>query len=190
MRDFEDVVDVECGAPSRVFDVFVRLGAEQIVGEGAQARDDVGVLADARSVLGEGHVAHVMTAVLNAPVGADPFVPAIRRRAKGRRNPEDGLARSLAKSSRRIALIDSALQPKHGLDQFFPRRMAEPRLGWECGQLARFPAIAARGLAFRGPARLTARRSKFKLAAQARLIVLDLGQQMIARGDHAREHFF
>jgi len=33
--DFEDVVDVEGGAPSRVFDVGVPSGAEQIVGEGA-----------------------------------------------------------------------------------------------------------------------------------------------------------
>ena len=32
--------------------------------------------------------------------------------------------------------------------------------------------------------------SQFKPAAQARLVVLDLGEQMIARGDHALERFF
>ena len=31
---------------------------------------------------------------------------------------------------------------------------------------------------------------RFKPAAQARLVVLDLGEQMIARGDHALERFF
>jgi hypothetical protein len=35
--DFEDVFDVEGGAPSRVFDVFARPGAARIVGEGARA---------------------------------------------------------------------------------------------------------------------------------------------------------
>ena len=34
-RDLEEVVDVEPGAPSGVFDVFVRAGAKQIVGERA-----------------------------------------------------------------------------------------------------------------------------------------------------------
>jgi hypothetical protein len=62
-RDLEELVDVEAGAPSGVFDVFVPSGAKQIVGEGAQSRDDVGVLADARRVLGEGCVAHVMAAL-------------------------------------------------------------------------------------------------------------------------------
>ena len=34
-RDLEEVVDVEPGAPSGIFDVFVLAGAKQIVGEGA-----------------------------------------------------------------------------------------------------------------------------------------------------------
>ena len=52
------------------------------------------------------------------------------------------------------------------------------------------PAIAARGLGLGGPARLATRYAQFKPAAQAGLVILDLGQQVIARGDHVRERFF
>jgi len=76
---FEDLVDVERVAPARVLHVAVTFGAEESVGEGAQARADIGILADARRVLGEAHVAHVMAAVLDAPVGANPLVPTLRR---------------------------------------------------------------------------------------------------------------
>jgi len=177
---FEDLIDVERGAPSRVLHVGVTLGAQQVVCEGAQARRDVGVLADARGVLGEGYVAHVMAAVLDAPVSADPRVPAFRGRSRGRRNPEDGLASLLEESGRRIAPPNRAFQPQHGLDQLFPRRIAEPCLGREYGQLSCLPAIAALVFALRTAARLAAGRSQLDLAAQARLVVLDLGQQMIA----------
>ena len=68
------------------------------------------VLSDARRVLGEGHVAHVMAAVLDAPVSFDPRVPMLRRRPGGGRSPEDDLARLLAKSGRRVAPRDRALQ--------------------------------------------------------------------------------
>ena len=95
-----------------------------------------------------------------------------------------------AKSSRRGALADRSLQPKHGLDQLFPRRIAKPGLGGKHRQFAGLPAIAARGLGLGGPARLAARYAQFKPAAQAGLVILDLGQQVIARGDHALERFF
>ena len=44
--------------------------------------------------------------------------------------------------------------PKHGLDQLFPRRIANPGLGGKHRQFAGLPAIAARGLGLGGPARL------------------------------------
>jgi len=65
--------------------------------------------------------------------------------------------------------------------------MAEPRLGGKDRQLARLPAIAAFGLAFREAARFAAGRAEFEPATQAGLIGFHLRQQMIARGDHARE---
>src|SRR5271165_3283847 len=78
-RQLEDEVEIEGGAPASVSDVGAASGADQIVSEGSQASGDVGVLADAGSVLGEGGVAHVVAAVLDPPMGADPFVPALRR---------------------------------------------------------------------------------------------------------------
>lgn len=42
----EDGVEVDSCAPSGVFDVVAAIGAQQIIGEGAQPRDDVRVLAD------------------------------------------------------------------------------------------------------------------------------------------------
>src|SRR4051812_38309170 len=74
----EGEIEVQSGAPAGVADVFTSRRPDQIVGEGAQAGDDVGVVADAGGVLGEGGVAHVVTAVLNAPMGANPFVPSLR----------------------------------------------------------------------------------------------------------------
>lgn len=163
---------------------------DQIVGEGAQARDDIGVLANAGSVLGKGGVAHVVTAILNAPMRANPFVPALGRLVRSGGDPEDDLGRLRAKSRCWVALADRALQAEHGLDQVFPGRMAKPRLGRKHRQFAGFPAVAARGLALVRAGWLSSCGSQFKPAAQARLVVLDLGEQMIARGDHALERFF
>src|ERR1035438_9782761 len=52
------------------------------------------------------------------------------------------------------------------------------------------PTVAARGLALVRAGWLSSCGSQFKPAAQARLVVLDLGEQMIARGYHALERFF
>src|SRR5271166_1575017 len=177
---FEDEGDIQGGAPAGVADILASGRPDCVVGERAQAGDDVGVLADAGSVLGEGGVAHVLTAVLDAPVTPDPLVPALRRLAGSRGNPEDGLVLLLAKSGLGIALADRALQPEHGLDEAVPRRTAEPRLGRKNRQFAGLPAIAAGSHAFGRSARLAARRSQFELASQARLVAFDLGQQMIA----------
>jgi hypothetical protein len=56
-RQLEDEVDIEGATPASVSDVGGASGADQIVNEGSQASGDVGVLADAGSVLGEGGVA-------------------------------------------------------------------------------------------------------------------------------------
>ena len=117
------------GAPSGVFDVVAAAGAQQIVCEGAHPRDDVGILSDARSVLGESNIAHIMAAVLDAPMASDPVVPSFRRRAQGRGNPKDDLGRLLAKARGGIAPADCPFQPQHGFDQRLPRRMAKPRFG-------------------------------------------------------------
>src|SRR5208283_429068 len=146
--DFEHEIDVESGSPAGVSDVVTSRSPDQIAGEGAQARDDVGVLANAGGVLGKGGVAHVVTAILNAPMRANALVPALGRLVGSGRNPEDDLGRLGAKSRCRVALADRALQAEHGLDQVFPRRMAKPRLGRKHRQFAGFPAVAARGLAF------------------------------------------
>src|SRR5271165_18796 len=187
---FKHEIDVESGPPAGISDVVASGGPDQIVCEGSQARDDIGVLSDAASVLGKGGVAHVVTAILNAPMRANPFVPALGRLVGSGGNPEDGLVGLLAKSGLGIALADHSLQAEHGLDEAVPRRTAEPRLGWKHRQFAGFPAVAARGLALVRTGWLSSCGSQFKLTAQARLVVLDLGEQMIARGDHALERFF
>src|SRR5208282_3545418 len=85
---FEDVVDIQGGAPAGVADILASRNPDRVVGERAQAGDDVGVLANARSVLGESGVAHVVAAVLDAPVTPDPFVPALGRLAGSRGSEE------------------------------------------------------------------------------------------------------
>ena len=90
-EDFEGEIEVESGAPAGVADVFTSRRPDQIVGEGAQAGDDVGVLADAGGVFGEGGVAHVVAAIFNAPMRANPFVPAFGWLVGGRGYPVDDL---------------------------------------------------------------------------------------------------
>src|SRR5208337_2968119 len=102
---------------------------------------------DAGSVLGKGGVAHVVAAILDAPMRANPFVPALGRLVGSGGNPEDGLVCLLAKSGLGIALADRSLQAEHGLDESVPRRTAEPRLDRKHRQFAGFPAVAAHGLA-------------------------------------------
>lgn len=53
-RHFEHEIDVESGPPAGIFDAIASCGADHIVGEGAQTRGDIWVVANARSVLGEG----------------------------------------------------------------------------------------------------------------------------------------
>jgi hypothetical protein len=65
--------------------------------------------------------------------------------------------RLLAKTRRGTAPAHGALQPQHGFYEPLPRRLAKPRFGGEDCQLARLPAIAALGLAFRIAARLATR---------------------------------
>ena len=142
------------------------------------------------SVLGKGGVAHIVTAILNAPMRANRFVPALGRLVGSRGNPEDGLVCLLAKSGLGIALADRSLQAEHGLDELVSTANRGTTPYRKHRQFAGFPAVAAHGLALVRTGWLSSCGSQFKLTAQARLVVLDLGEQMIARGDHALERFF
>ena len=139
-----------------------------------------GVVADAGGVLGEGGVAHVVASVLNAPMRANPFVPARGRLVDGRGYPVDDFVRKGAKACGGVALIDRALQAQHSLDQRLPGRMSKPGLSRKGSQLAGFPAIAAFDLGRIRADRSSRRGCEFKPAAQVGLIVLDLGEQMIS----------
>src|SRR5208283_2762120 len=69
--DFEHEIDVESGSPAGVSDVVTSRSPDQIIGEGAQAREDSGMLSNAGGVLGKGGVAHVVTAILKAQLALD-----------------------------------------------------------------------------------------------------------------------
>lgn len=86
--------------------------------------------------------------------------------------------------------MDGSLQTKDDLNQSLPRGMTKPCLGWKRRQVAAFPAIVASVLADGATERLAPLGSPIELAAQAWLVAFDLGEQMIARSDHAPEEFF
>ncbi len=90
----------------------------------------------------------------------------------------------------RIAPPSRALQQQHGLDQRLPGRAGEQSFGLEHAQLPRLPTIAALVVALCAAARFPARQSALDHTEQAKLVFLDLGQQVIARSDHALEEFF
>jgi hypothetical protein len=81
-RRFGDAIDVESGPSLGISDVVASCGPDRIVSGGAPARDDVGVLADAGSVRGDGAFAHAATAVLSAPKRAHPCVRVNRFRVE------------------------------------------------------------------------------------------------------------
>ena len=64
----------------------VAWGADEVLGEGAQAGDDVRVLANARSVSREVDVAKMMAGVLDQPIAAYPLAPGplLRRTRPGK----------------------------------------------------------------------------------------------------------
>src|SRR5208282_3288942 len=135
---------------------------------------------NAGGVFSEGDVAHVVAAVLDAPMAAYPFVPSFRRDARGGRHPEDNLGGLVAETGLGIALEDGALEAEHGLDQGLPWHCAEPRLGREHLQFPGFPAISAFAPADGRATRLSEGGSLFEAPAQARLVVFHLGEQVVA----------
>ena len=68
--------------------------------------------------------------------------------------------------------------------------MAKPRLGGKDRQFAGLPAIAALRFVDGIAARLAPDGPEFEPAAQGRVVVLDLGEQVAAGGDHALKRFF
>jgi trimethylamine--corrinoid protein Co-methyltransferase len=74
--------------------------------------------------------------------------------------------------------------------QLMERDYVYPLVSRKDSQLASFPAIAAFDLGRIRADRFSRRGSQFEPAAQVGLIVLDPGEQMISRGDHALERFF
>lgn len=131
-----------------------------------------------------------MAAVFDPPMSPDVVVPLFGRRTAERGHPEDGLVGPAQHPGFGVTFPHGALQPQNGFDQRFPRRAAEPGLGRKHRQFARFPAVAAFAFARRGTAGLAPHGSKLEPPAQIRLVVFDLREQMIARGDHASERFF
>ncbi len=90
MEHFEDFVDIQGGAPAGVADILASGRPDRVVGERAQAGDDVGVVADAGSVLGEGDVAHVVAAAI-LPIFIDRGAPEQRRGSPSRHRYPIGL---------------------------------------------------------------------------------------------------
>ncbi len=58
-------------AEQGISDIFGPVCAEDVCGEGADAREDAGVFPNTRSVLGHGHVANVVGPVLDSPMSPD-----------------------------------------------------------------------------------------------------------------------
>ena len=131
-----------------------------------------------------------MAGVLDPPMAAYPFIPLFGRWAAERGHPKDDLACLPAKPGFGVSFANRPLQPQNSIDQLLPRRASKPRLGRKHRQFAHLPAITAFGLVCRGAAWLAPHKSKFEPAAQFRLVVSDLREQMIARSDHASVGFF
>ena len=103
-----------------------------------------------------------MAAVLDSPMGADPFVPALRHLVEAEeiqkttsvvcaQSPVAGARLQTVRSNRSTVLISSS--------QGVSRNQA---LAGNTVKFAGLPAIAARGLGLGRPARLAARYAQFK----------------------------
>ena len=133
-----------------------------------------------------------MAAVLDPPMGAvSTRSSAAAFGLKPRKSEEDDLGRLRAKSSRRGALADRSRSNRSTVLISFSQgvsrnqALAGNTVNSRVSQRLR-PVVSV----LADPLGLRPGYAQFKPAAQAGLVILDLGQQVIARGDHALERFF
>jgi hypothetical protein len=167
-------VDVEFSA-----DVLGAIGAQDVEGETSASGKDSWFCANSAVVFEEGDVAHIMAAVLDAPVGADggTGVGGGHRRLAGIKR---GLGGRVPKAGFGVFAPGQTTHPDGGDDQAIPIR-SEPTAdieGFDATMLlpAMFVAIDGFGAIGGGPGGAEC----FDRLVQDRLVVLDLGDQDVS----------
>lgn len=164
--------------------------AQDVVGEAAYSREDAGIFADTRSVFAKGHVARVMGFVFDVPMETDGLCRKSRLDGMGGEVERD-FAGGFPSSRFGQEMMDAPLDGDGGNGKGLPLRPGERRREIEDGDGARFMPVA---LFLIGCARAGKRglrgASRFNRLPQARLIVLELNDEMSARVLGVLEGFF
>ncbi len=184
------MIEAERPVPQGLRDVGNAVLAQDVEGEAAGSGHDAGVVADSASVLVAGHVADVVVAVLDSPMAADGGGPCGRREPGGRGDVVGDLTAFGPHAGGCGAEQGAACDAEDGFDEGLPLGFGE---GVASGEdldgavlLARAPLAAIEdGLGGVGVCRQGADGLK-----QGGLVLLDLDQQVVARGPRRLECFF
>jgi hypothetical protein len=173
------VVEVEGVEVEFSADVLGTIGAQDVEGEASASSEDGGFCTNSAMVFEEGHVTHIMAAVLDAPVGADGDTGGGggHRRLAGIKR---GLGGRVPKAGFGILAPGQARHPGGGDDQAVPIRpeTAADIEGFDETVLlpAMFVAIDGFGAVGRGPGGAEG----FDRVVQGLLVVLDLGNEDVS----------
>ena len=166
------------------------IALQDIVGEAAQSGEDAGIFPDSRGVLAESNITRVVRRVLDAPMLANGGSGGFGvERAAGQ--IERGFEAGFPVACCGLEVEDRALDPDDSGHMRLPFGSTDGRLGFEDGDgpcfVAVTPVLVDAPFARQWPG---ARADGFDRAAEGRLIVLDLDDQMSVGGGGGFKRFF
>lgn len=154
-----------------------------------QAGEDARIVADTGGVLAEGHIARIVVAVLDAPMGADGIGASACRDGSGGQIIGGG-GGHVPQAGFAVALVCGPCHHDDGGDEVLPFGSGDRRGSVEDGNGAGFAAIVAFVLARLGAGWFGRGRGGFHFFAQSGLVVFQLNDEMGFGLDSGLKSFF
>jgi hypothetical protein len=186
----EDGVEAEGSVPEGLGDVCCAVVSEDIEGEASGAGHDAGVVADTAAIFVTGYVTDVVLSVFDAPMTSDDITPCGCREAGCGGDVVGDLTALVPQAGGGPAQPCVAGDADDGFDEGAPLGLGQ---GFADGKdfdgamlLSRAAFVARRG----GIDRVLGSDDGFDGVGEIGLIILELDQQMVARGQGGGECFF
>ena len=186
----EDVIEVESTAPESPRDVCYEIVTDDVQGEASHPGHDAGVVADAAAILVAGDVADIVVAVLDAPMAPNDVGPCAGAQSVGGGDVIGNLAALIPQAGGRTAQPGVAGDADDGLDEGCPLGLGQglaDREDFDGAMLLSGPAFVLRRGSVGGGVRGGNGADSVR---QPGLVVFQLDQQMVARGQGGGECFF
>ena len=186
----EDVIEVEGTAPESPCHVCYAIVADDVQGEASRSGHDAGVVADAAAILVAGHVTDIVVAVFDAPMAPNDVGPCAGAQSVGGGDVIGDLAALIPQAGGRTAHPGVAGDANNGLDEGGPLGLGQglaDRKDLGGAMLLSGPAF---GLRRGGVGGGVLGGNGADSVRQPGLVVFELDQQMVARGQGGGECFF